>query len=154
MGKLVSGRQPHTLVLLCLTALALGLAGCGAAQPSPSGSSGRLALSCSSVVGPQGVDVIVARLTCHVSGAPASETAFNLTYHVTGQDSGQPRDLTPVCHGILQDGAGSCEQAYTTLAPNALTPASVSGETTPGHMALGPVTPAERDASPVPGQHL
>lgn len=142
--------RPALAVLVLLVA---SLAGCGGAGGASDGSSGRTTLTCSTVVGAAGVDVISARLTCHVSGAPASDTAFDLTYHVTSPGI-TPATLTPVCRGTLVNGVGVCQQMYNVVAPNPIAPASVAGETTPSHTALGPVTPTEIDATLAPGQHL
>jgi hypothetical protein len=141
-----------SLILAGFVLLAALLAGCGANQPSPLGS-GKLTLTCSTVVWGHDVDVVTARLTCRVSGAPASEASFSLTYHVTAQDA-RSFPFSAACHGTLTNGAGSCVQSYSAPAPIPVTPASVSGETAPSHITLGPVTPTEHDATPAPGQHL
>lgn len=132
--------------------LALLLSACGA-TPASSGSSGSPKLTCATLVSGHSIDLVTAQLTCHVTGASASDTAFSLKYRVT-DDSGQGRVLSATCSGPLSNGVGSCTQSYSAPVPMTLTPATVSGETTPSHQALGPVTPAEHDATPAPGQHL
>ena len=134
-----------------LVALALLLAACGQAAGANGG--GKLTLSCGTLVAGQGIDVITAHITCHVSGAAASDTSFTLKYHVTSDD-GRNITFSSVCAGTLHNGAGSCEQTYSAPVPFPLTPGSVSGYTSPGHQALGPLTPTVRTATPAPGQHL
>lgn len=147
-------RRARGLALAGLVSLAALLAACGGAGGSPLGSSSASpTLSCVSVTYAHDVDVITAQLTCHVTGAAASDTSFTLHYTVTN-DSGQTRPFTATCVGTLTNGAGSCAQSYSAPVPIPLTPAAVSGATEPGHAALGPVTPTQRDATPQPGQHL
>ncbi|HEU0026737.1 MAG TPA: hypothetical protein VFQ25_06435 [Ktedonobacterales bacterium] len=138
-------------VVAGFAALALLLAACG--QSTAASGAGSPKLSCVTVISGHGIDVITAQLTCHVTGAAASDTSFSLQYRVT-DDSGQSRTFSTPCAGALRDGAGSCAQSYTAPVPVPLTPATVSGYTSPGHQALGPVTPIEQDATLAPGQHL
>ncbi len=140
------------LILAALAALAPLIAACGSAMGA-TGASGHPTLSCTTIVASHGIDVIAAQLTCHVTGAAASDTSFKLQYRVTNPDGNAPR-LTSTCDGALHNGSGSCTQTYTAPVPIPLTPGSVSGETSPGHQSLGPVTPVVHDATPVPGQHL
>ena len=139
-------------VFASLAALALLLAGCGSVT-TPTGSSSSPALTCATVLSGHSVDVVTAQLTCHVTGADPSDTSFSLQYRVT-DDSGSAPHFTATCSGALRNGSGSCTQSYSAPVPRPLTPASVSGETTPGRQPLGPVTPTERTATPAPGQHL
>ncbi len=132
-------------------ALALLLAACGATAPASSSAHPRL--TCVTVIAGGSIDVVTAHLTCQVSGAAASDTSFSLQYRVT-DDSGQSRTLADACVGALHNGAGSCSRAYSAPVPLSLTPATVSGYTSPGHQALGPVTPTVVTATLAPGQHL
>jgi hypothetical protein len=142
-----------TLAACALLAMAALLAGCGGAGAASDGSSGHLTLTCSSVIAPTGIDVVSARLLCQVSGAPASATSFSLTYHVTNPDArGFPFGAT--CAAPLHRGAGTCVQVYSAPVPAPVSPATVSGYVEPGHIAIGPVTPKETQATPKPGQPL
>ena len=103
--------------------------------PSQNGS-----LTCTLSKGIAGIDVISARLSCTVSGAAADETSFTLTYTATGPN-GQGRPMGPLCTGSLQQGAGTCSQSYSIVAPYGGEAGSVAGEAMPDHRPLGPVTP-------------
>lgn len=149
LGK--PSRRRLSMAIAGLAALALLLAACG--QSGAAGGAGSPKLACVTVVSGGGIDVITAHLTCHVTGAAASDTSFSLKYRVT-DDNGHTRDFTATCAGALHGGSGSCAQTYSAPVPLPLTPATVSGYTTPGHQALGPITPTEKDATPAPGQHL
>ncbi len=140
------------MIVTGVAALALLLAACGQTSVASGGGGGDLKLTCATVVAGHGIDVETAQLTCHVTGAAASDTAFSLQYHVT--DNSNHFSYTAACAGALHSGAGSCTQSYTAPVPVPLTPASVSGYTTPGHQALGPVTPTVATATLAPGQHL
>jgi hypothetical protein len=153
-GQSAPPRRRLSMVIAGVAALALLLVACGQNSAASGGAGGGgLKLSCVTIVGGQGIDVVTAHLTCHVTGASSSDTSFTLKYTVK-DDSGQSRTFTSVCKGPLQNGAGSCSQTYTAPVPFPLTPATVSGYTEPGHQALGPLTPTEQTATLAPGQHL
>lgn len=149
MGSIRSRRGPRAIAVAALATLILALAACGA--PSSPDTASHPALSCTSVIAPTGIDVVSARLLCHVSGAPASATSFALTYHVTDPNA---RQFGQTCQAPIHRGAGTCAQVYSVPVPAPISPATVSGYIEPGHIAIGPVAPKETQATPQPGQHL
>jgi hypothetical protein len=113
----------------------LGSAACGTASAG-----GHATLTCAAATAPQGIDVLSTRLTCEVTGAPASATSFRLHYTVkSASGSGFTPDAT--CDGSLQFGSGTCTETYTIPFPTASGTPSVAGELLPGRQPLGPVRP-------------
>ena len=125
-----------SLGLIVLLAGALG--GCASSSSAASPQ-----VRCTVRIAPTGVDVIQTTLQCTVTNAPQNDTRFTLHYALV-DDTGkaqQPFDAT--CDGALAHGTGTCQQTYSVMAPKSPTDSQVSGETQPGHTALGPVTPTE-----------
>jgi len=161
------GVRPTLLFLTLLLCACLALCACSRSTASPTdggvsasptiiqtvthstpASSGPLA--CTLLERPQGVDVIVATLSCRVSGVAASQTSFTLSYTAAGPGS-QQRQMGPPCSGSLHAGAGSCAQTYSLIAPIGSKPGSVAGELLPSHTPLGPVTPSPAPSNGTPG---
>lgn len=149
MRRSISGRSLWlTLACAGLASLVSPLVGCGL-TPGGGGSltSGAPKLSCVARQYGHAVDVITTALTCQVTGAPASDTAFTLRYTVS-EANGGTRTYPALCAGALHNGSGSCAQEYSAPAPFGSAVGSVSGETTPDQRPLGPLTPTERQATP------
>jgi hypothetical protein len=120
-----------------LGALVALLSGCASSSPATP------RVTCTVQIAPGGVDVAQALLRCTVSNAPTSDTKFTLHYALV-DDAGKaqpPFDAT--CDGALAQGTGACQQTYSVVAPRSPTDSSISGESLPGHTALGPVAPVE-----------
>lgn len=95
----------------------------------------------------QPIDTVGLTLSCTVTHAPASESAF--TAHDTFVNkAGQSHTLAPACHGALVGGSGHCMQSYSVPAPFLLTNGTVTGSTQPHNYSLGPVSPTVRQPSP------
>ena len=125
--------------LMAMGILAAALAGCGAGTSSQA-SSGQVTLRCTQREQGMLVDASPLTLSCNVSNAPASATSFQLHYTLNPQGQ-QAHSYDSVCAGTLHNGAGSCTQIYTVIAPLSPTDAHVSGALMPGNTPLGPVTP-------------
>lgn len=134
--------------LLLLAACGGGTGGSGGSgsTPTPTTSS-HPQLACTLATSAEGVDVIKHVLSCTVTGAPAGETGFTLSYHAVN-GAGQETLLAPACTGILTDGSGSCTQTYNTIAPTGSGPGSVTGVTEPHHERLGTVVPKQVQGTP------
>lgn len=79
-------------------------------------------------------------LSCSVTNAPSADTQFALSYSIRSP-AGTLHPFTQTCSGALHAGAGTCSQTYTFIVPYAPLPGPVSGESSPSHHTLGPVTP-------------
>lgn len=132
-----------------LAALML-LVACGATG-SGGGSSGGGAATLACSIQSEGIEVDVIRslLTCTVSGAPASDTAFSVRYSVT-DEQGQSHQIAAPCQGALRAGAGDCSLRFSVVVPHALGKPSVAGVTEPDQRPLGPVTPRTQGGTPQP----
>jgi hypothetical protein len=127
-------------VMICGPLVLLGMMVGGCASSS---SAATPQLRCTVHIAPTGVDVIQTALQCAVTNAPQSDTRFTLHYALL-DDAGKalpPFDAT--CEGALAHGSGTCKQTYSVVAPKSPTDSQVSGEASPSHTALGPVTPTE-----------
>lgn len=142
------------LLLTCAATalLAAALAGCGASstrsESAAAGSPARAPqLACVLGATAQPIDTIGLTLSCTVTHAPASETAF--TVHDTLVNKvGHSYTLAPACRGALVGGSGHCTQRYSVLAPFTLTNSTVTGSTQPHQYTLGPVGPTTPQPSP------
>jgi hypothetical protein len=126
------------IMLRLLGVLAVLLSGCGA---SPSSSSPHV--SCTIQIAPGGVDVTQALVRCTVSDAPASDTSFTLHYALVDDNGKTLQPFDAPCQGTLAHGTGTCQQAYSVVAPKSPTDSQVSGKSLPSNTTLGPVTPTE-----------
>ncbi len=146
-------RLGSSIALLAALALLVACGDAGAGGASSGGGAATLACSLQS----EGIEVDVIRslLTCTVSGAPASDTAFTVRYSVT-DEKGQTHQIAAPCHGALRAGAGACSLRFSVIVPQALGKPSVAGETEPDQRPLGPVTPHTQGGTtpqpPNPGQ--
>ena len=128
----------HSDVVGLFVLLAEALGGCAS-----SSSAATPQVRCTVRIAPTGVDVIQTALQCTVTNAPQSDTRFTLHYALL-DDAGKPLPaFDAACEGALAHGTGTCQQTYSVVAPKSPTDSQVSGETQPGHTALGPVTPTE-----------
>jgi len=146
----------HTprLLLTCLgtALLAAALVGCGASSTgSGSTAAGSPAhapqLACVLGSAAHPIDTIGLTLSCTVTQAPASETAFTV-HDAFVNKAGQSRTLSPACHGTLVGGSGHCTKSYSVPAPFLLGNGTVTGSTQPHQYSLGPVGPTVQQPSP------
>jgi hypothetical protein len=143
-------------LLTCVGAalLAAALVGCGApstlsgSAAPPAGTPAQAPqLACALGVAVQPIDTVGLTLSCTVTHAPASETAF--TAHDTFVNkAGKSYTLAPPCRGALIGGSGHCTQRYSAPAPFLLTNGTVAGSTEPHQYALGPVGATTQQPSP------
>ena len=137
------------LLLTCVgtALLAAALVGCGAPS-TPSGSpAGVPQLACVLGAAAQPIDTLGLTLSCTVTHAPASETAFTV-HDAFVNKAGQSDTLSPACRGALVDGSGHCTQRYSVSAPFMLATGTVTGSTQPHQYPLGPVGPTTPQPSP------
>jgi hypothetical protein len=142
--------------------LVLVLAGCGvplgnslttvpattaAVSASPSiaptatgGASSALRLACTVENTVHPIDTISTMVSCTVSHAPGSETAFAVQYRAR-QTAHLPTTPSPTCHGALSGGSGRCTMTFSAPAQAWFVDATVAGSTQPHSLPLGPVTP-------------
>lgn len=142
----MAGRLGLSIALLAALAL---LVACGGAGSGGASSSGAATLACSLQSEGIEIDVIRSLLTCTVSGAPASDTAFTVRYSVTDAN-GQTHQIATPCEGTLRAGAGACSLRFSVVVPQGLGKPSVAGETEPDQRPLGPVTPSTQGGTPQP----
>ena len=127
-------------VMLCGLMILLGMMAGGCASSSGAATP---QVRCTVHIAPTGVDVIQTALQCTVTKAPQSDTRFTLHYALL-DDAGKPLPaFDAACEGALTHGTGTCQQTYSVVAPKSPTDSSISGESSPSHIALGPVTPTE-----------
>lgn len=132
--------------------LAAALVGCGApstrSESAAAGSPARAPhLACVLGAAAQPIDTIGLTLSCTVTHAPASETAFTVHDRFVNK-AGQSYTLAPACRGTLVGGSGHCTQSYSVLAPFLLTHGTVTGSTQPHQYMLGPASPTTQQPSP------
>lgn len=147
-GSAMATHTPRLLLICVGTALlAAALVGCGAPSTPASSPARTPQLACVLGATAQPIDTVGLTLSCTVTHAPASESAF--TAHDTFVNkAGQSHTLAPACHGALVGGSGHCMQSYSVPAPFLLTNGTVTGSTQPHNYSLGPVSPTVRQPSP------
>jgi hypothetical protein len=134
-------RYPWASVVMSLGLVLLLTATLGGCASSSSAAGPQM--RCTVRIAPAGVDVIQTALQCTVTNAPQDDTRFTLHYALV-DDAGKPLPaFDAACEGALAHGTGTCQQTYSVVAPKSPTDSSVSGESSPSHTALGPVTPTE-----------
>jgi hypothetical protein len=126
-------------IILAMLAPALALSACAM---SSTGTGPNPTLACTQNEAPQGVDVIAVTLSCKVSGAPSTDTSFQLHFTVSN-DQGAKRQFDQLCQGTLQNGSGSCTATYSVIAPFSISTSSAQGLLLPSQRQIGPVTPGK-----------
>jgi hypothetical protein len=138
-----SKRHRSASSMICGLLILLGMIVGGCASSSSAASP---QARCTVRIAPTGVDVVQTALQCTVTNAPQSDTRFTLHYALL-DDAGKPQPpFDATCEGALAHGTGTCQQTYSVVAPKSPTDSSVSGESSPSHTALGPVTPTEANS--------
>lgn len=145
----------HRLSLLAAASIAVmtvALTACGAAgstgaqgtsSVTPANAQGsQVQLACSTQDDAHLVDTVTVKLSCAVTGAAATESAFTLHFSVTDAQ-GVQHTFTPPCYGSLNAGSGTCRATYSLIAPLTTSNGSVSGTLQPDQRPLGPVTPTQ-----------
>lgn len=149
------GAMAISLVLLVFVAgCGLTTTGNGAASPgtvdatttaqasgtvTAAASSQKGALQCTLTEAVRGIDTISLTVACHVTKAAQGDSSFTV-FFTAFNHSGQSRSFPGPCTGTIQNGAGSCSQAYTVLAPFSVASGTVRGSLAPSGHALGPMT--------------